>query len=99
MTKATRKWTIVQHSGYGYAGKPGFERAVETRQVPTLAEQKKVEKVGGILFESYSQAEAFAEKANHPKGHTDIYPGVQGSFAATSVDELRVYIPVREVTG
>jgi hypothetical protein len=103
------KWTIVQHSGYGYAGKPGFEHAVETRMLATVAEQRRAKKAGGLLFDSWKEAEDFAEGANHPPDHEEIalkgellsglHPAAKGTFSKLLVDGLAIYIPVREVTG
>lgn len=91
-------WTVVQHSGYGYAGKEGFARAVETRSVRTLTEKRLVESAGGLLFGTYVEASNFADNANYPED-AGLYPRVRGSFSEKKVDGLRVYIPVREVTG
>lgn len=64
-------WTVVQHSGYGYADKPGFEFGLETRTVSTAAEKRLVAKAGGLLFKSGLDAENFAEGEMYPEGHGD----------------------------
>jgi len=59
------KWTVVQHSGFGYGGKPAFEKGLETRMCRTQTEKNRVIKAGGVLFD-YMGAEKFAEKAMYP---------------------------------
>ena len=90
------KWAIVQHSGYGYKGDPTFEQGLETRQVSTRAEMKKVEKAGGLLFDDYGEAEDFCDEACEGPG---IVPVAAGTFSEKTIDGLRIYIPVRTVTA
>ena len=92
-------WTIGQHSGYGYAGKDGFRHAVEVRAVRNLGEKERVEKAGGLLFDSYSEADAFTWTANYPEGTQGIYPAAKGTFSDKEIDELKIYLPVRTATG
>lgn len=98
MAKTPDKWTVVQHSGYGYAGKPGFAKGLEVRVVHTKAEQDKVEKAGGLLFDTYIAADKFGDEAMFPPEVGGMYPQAAGTFASLEVDGLRVYVPVREVT-
>jgi len=91
-TKPT-KWTLVQHSGYGYAAKPAFKLGVETRQVEGAKEIERVRRAGGMLFDSYGEAEDQADIENYPKGYEGLEPRVLGTFADAEVDQLRVYIP------
>lgn len=95
------KWTLVQHSAYGYAEKPGWEHAVETRSINTTAEIHRVLKAGGLVFETYSEADEQEYKSNYPDGAGDkiTYPHVQGTFSQTELDGLKIYIPKREVVG
>ncbi len=93
------RWTVVQHSGYGYKGDPQFSRAVETRMLSNTAEVSRVEQAGGVIFEDYNSAEDFAEKANFPPEVTGIIPRVKGSFSKQEIDGLRIYIPVRTIEG
>lgn len=86
-------WTIVQHSGYGYAGKEGFSRAVEIRSVRTVTEKKTVEAAGGVLFASYAVATAFEDTENFFSTNTGLYPHAQGTFSKKEIDGLRIYIP------
>ena len=90
--------TLVQHSGYGYGNKPQFQRAVETREVRTKREQDAVLRAGGVLFETYSEAENAAEKENYPPDVEGIVPSVRGSFSSTKLDQLAIYIP-KKVEG
>jgi hypothetical protein len=99
MTTVTDKWTVVQHSGYGYNDNPQFEQAVEVRQIHTKGELRLVERVGGVLFDGYLLAEEFAEHANYPADHNGIIPAAKGTFSKLAIDGLKIYIPVREVAG
>jgi hypothetical protein len=91
------KWTLVQHSGFGYSYKPAFKRAVETTSVSTEKEQKKVEKVGGVLFETYREAAAQEQQENYPPEVKGMIPRCRGSFARIKLGGLRVYTPKKEV--
>jgi hypothetical protein len=93
------KWTVVQHSGFGYNGNPQFEQAVETTGGLTTAEAKLVEHVGGVVFDTYMEAEEFAEKANYPESNFGIIPTAKGTFSTRRINGLKIYIPVRSVTG
>jgi hypothetical protein len=93
------RYTVVQHSGYGYAEDPQFRQALETRRVSTAAEARKIERAGGLVL-SYEEAERFAEKAMYPPDAGNwLIPAAQGTFADLQVDGLAVYLPVREVVG
>lgn len=103
MTRKPREfgYTLVQHSGYGYAGKPGFQQAVETRGLERLSERNLVQRVGGVLYADYGAAEDAAMELNYPhpfKGPMDIYPGFQGSFSDKMIDGLRIAIPLKVPT-
>lgn len=91
-------YTLVQHSGYGYADKPGFKRGVESRGIDTAKERDLVKRVGGILVDTHSEVDALEEQVNFPPG-TGIYPNAQGTFSDKKVDGLRIYIPVTAVVG
>jgi hypothetical protein len=97
------KWTLVQHSAYGYQEKPGWEKAVETRQITTEAELKRVQAAGGMVFDSYNEADDQEYKSNYPQGAGDtlMYPAVLGTFSSTMIDGLRIYIPAstRQIIG
>lgn len=92
-----QKWAIVQHSGYGYKGNPQFQAAVEVVGIHTVGQQRLVERCGGAVFDSYLDAEGFAEKANYPADMNpqSIIPQAKGEFSKLRIDGLRIYIPVR----
>lgn len=95
------KWTLVQHSAYGYQEKPGWEKAVETRRITTEAELKRVQEAGGMVFDSYNEADDQEYKSNYPQGAGDTltYPEVKGTFSDKELDGLRIYVPIRQVIG
>jgi hypothetical protein len=90
-------YAIVQHSGVS-TGHAEFEQGLEVAEV-TGAQARKVEKVGGIVFGDYVQADDFAERAMFPEGYDGFVPHARGTFSDLEIDGRRVYIPVREVTG
>ncbi|GAC1527423.1 MAG: hypothetical protein NVS3B1_17710 [Marmoricola sp.] len=92
------QYAIVQHSGYGYKGNRQFIGGLESRSVSAV-EARRVEKAGGLVFESYGAAEDFAEQAMYPEGYGGLIPNAKGSFSRVAIDGLAVYIPVREVVG
>lgn len=96
-TKSTPQYTIVQHSGFGWGHKPAFARAVELKGV-TPAEARKVKKVGGILFDNYSDASDFEDKANGVDGSRPFLQ-VAGTFSDEHIEGLRIYIPQTVVVG
>lgn len=101
------KWTLVQHSGAGYAGKPAFAQAVETRHIgnkddgnPMTAKQfekeiKRITDAGGLLFDSYGEASDAEDKIN------GIYGGdflnAKGTFSHEMVDGLYIYQPPKVI--
>lgn len=93
------KYTVVQHSAFGYKDDPQFEAGLETRRVTTQKAQRDVIKVGGLLFDGQHEAETFCDEAMYPVGVEGLIPAARGTFAALKVDSLAVYISVREVVG
>ena len=95
----TEKWTLVQHSGYSYGHDPGFKAGLELRSVLRKAEQQKILKAGGLLFDSYQEAEEMSEKLMYPEGYDGIYPRFRGTFSEYQIDGSPVAIPVREIVA
>lgn len=85
-------YTLVQHSGYTYSGKPGFDAAVELRSV-TTAQEKVVKKVGGLLFKDYDTASEREYDENFPPEVEGMYPEARGSFAKSKITGQNIYIP------
>lgn len=85
--------TIVQHSGYGYGGKPSFRHAVESRQVNSAAVAKEILARGGLVFPGYLEAEEYCDTENYRAEVTGLNPHAPGGFDDYLVDGLRVYLP------
>lgn len=100
MGAVPEKYTVVQHSGFGYGNKPEFAKGLEVRTVATKAEQDIVVRAGGVLFDTYGQADEFCDRAMYPgeREGLDLVPRARGTFSETKVDSLRVYLPATEVT-
>jgi hypothetical protein len=92
-------WTVVQHSGYGYAEDPQFRKGLETRQITTLTEKKSVIKAGGLLFGNYADAEQYCMEEMYPDDYGGIIPVAPGIFSAIAIDQLLVYIPKDKETN
>lgn len=91
--KAVTKWTLVQHSGFGYSRKPEFQKAVELRQIEGK-DIERVEKARGVVFDSYGDAAASEDLENYPPNTVGICPNVRGTFhAKIQIDGLAVYLP------
>jgi hypothetical protein len=99
MKLADERWTLVQHSAFGYQEKPGWDKAVETRRITTTAELERVKSVGGYIFTSYGEADTQEYKSNYPKGAGDTltYPEVLGTFSHKEIDGLKIYMPATKV--
>lgn len=92
------KWTLVQHSGYGYAGDEQFKHAVETRMLTKRQEIVAVEKAGGLLFDSYLDACAAEERENYPDDVQGLIPRASGRMSAKRlIDGLPIYVPVENL--
>ena len=85
-------YTLVQHSGFGYARNPQFKRAVEERYLSDK-QAEKVKELGGLLFENYGLAHDAAEAENYPPSVQGLIPCVAGSFHKLEIDGLRLYLP------
>lgn len=92
-----RKFVIVQHSGYGYAGKEEFELGLESRSITTKAELTRVIRADGIVFNDYSAAERYCEEQMYPEGYLGMTPKAQGTFSESVIDGLRIYQPYEPV--
>lgn len=90
------KWTLVQHSGFGYGGDRQFARAVENASVDTKRDLGAVIKVGGVLFDTYQESSDAEYKENYPNPDMGITPFCRGSFAKSKIDGLKIYIPSKE---
>lgn len=92
-------YTIVQHSAYAINGDETFKRSVEMKSVTTKADIRIVEMAAGLLFDDYTEADEFCDKAMYPPGNDGIIGNVQGEFSYRKIDGLAIYIPVRKVVG
>lgn len=89
--KNQTKWTLVQHSGA--ATHAEFEQAVELTSVNTAADEARVRKVGGKIYDTYEEANKAEEHKNYPPEVRGIVPRARGSFSPKMVNDLKIYIP------
>jgi hypothetical protein len=86
------QYAIVRHSGYEYAGNRQFLQGLEMRSVRP-AQAEKVLAVGGVVFDSYLEADDFCEAEMYPPTVKGIIPDAPGVFSRVKIDGLSVYIP------
>jgi hypothetical protein len=84
------KYTLVRHSAWSIAQKPEFERAVELREL-TAKQVGAVAKVGGLIFNSYDEADDRETAENYPPDVVGLIPRAAGTFRV--VAGLDVYLP------
>lgn len=87
------EYTVVQHSGYGYAGDPTFRRGLESCWVANQRQRETILRHGGLVFASYGEAEDYAMKEQYPEGYEGLVPAAPGTFDTYEVDGLRLYRP------
>lgn len=95
--KTLKKYTIVQHSAMGYKKDTCFAKGLESRSVVTPASQKRVQEAGGLLFDEWEEAEAYAEKEMYQPDNKSLIPNAPGTFSKHQVEGLALYIPVTKV--
>jgi len=88
------KWAVVQHSGFGYAGKPAFKKGLELRIVDTR-QAKKVVDAGGVIFGGYPEADNYIFEEMY-KDVQGMVPKAPGTFSKQMIDGLRIYVPEPE---
>ena len=94
------KWTVVQHSGSGYGGKPAFARGLEVRAVGSPRLLNAVVKGGGLLFGDYKEAYRYCYDEMYGEGAEGLVPRAPGRFHPTlKVDGLALYIPKARPPG
>jgi hypothetical protein len=86
------QYTVVMHSAAGYKGDPTFARGLESRSV-TAAQAAAVTRRGGVVFDSYGDAEDYAFGAQYPAAYIGLVPNAPGAFSAYKIDGLAVYVP------
>lgn len=91
------KYTVVQHSGYGYAGNPQFQMALEERSL-NKRQEKTVIDAGGVVLPGYVEASDLAERWNYPKAKMGLIPDCSslGTFSRKKVDGLAIFVPTEE---
>lgn len=88
------KWTIVQHSGYGWGGKEQFIGGLETDHITTEKQLEKVLKAGGVVFDSYGEADDYSFFAMY-KDNPTLIPWADrfGEFVPRKNGSLALFIP------
>jgi hypothetical protein len=89
-------YTLAQHSGFARGRKGDFRNAVEHVSITTQEDLKRVKKAGGIVVDTYEEAEQAEMAANYPPGVKGLIPQCKGTFASAVIDGLRIYVPPPE---
>lgn len=87
-----KKWTLVQHSGFGYGRNPQFRKAVEIYGLGKEGLVQRVEKAGGIVVDDYDEVSNLEYEENYPEDVEGLVPQARGSFSNKTVGGLRIYI-------
>jgi hypothetical protein len=90
---AVMLWTLVRHSAWTVARKPGFEKAVEIQMLYTHKDAEKVVRAGGILFSDYKVANDREYSENYPPERKGIIPCAKGNFSRSKIAGSNIYIP------
>ncbi len=93
MTENKYGYTVVKHSGT-LTGHDEFEHGLESRAVATKRQREQVERTGGRVFDTYGEAEAFAEAESYPAGHEGLVPAAPGTFSTMVLGGMPVYVPL-----
>lgn len=84
--------TLVQHSAWIFASKPGFRQAVEPAMI-TEKQATRVLEAGGVVIEPSRVYDA-EHAVNYPPEVKGIYPAARGTFhKRLEVDGAPVYLP------
>jgi hypothetical protein len=90
------KYTVVQHSAFGYNEDERFKNGLEPRALRTKTEVKRVDSVGGIIFDDYASADNYAMQEMYAnQDNNSIIPAASGSFSDKKIDDLAIYRPNR----
>jgi hypothetical protein len=85
-------YTLVKHSA-SYTGHADFEYAVEHTMVSHKRTLATIQRLGGLLIESYAAAVDREMAENYPPGVEGLIPRVRGTFAKVAVNGQSLYIP------
>lgn len=92
-------YTVVQHSAYGYKNDLRFKQGLQPASLESVKQMHLVRSAGGVTFDTYKEADDFCDKAMYPPGVSGLNPQARGTFAQVTVDQLKVYVPIRQVVG
>lgn len=90
------QYTLVQHSGYVVGGKRQLLTGLEECGVCTEEQRKRVERAGGLLFDSIEEATAFAYEEMYPENYPGLIPLAPGRFSHHTIRGLPLYIPNKQ---
>ena len=84
-------YTLVQHSGWAAAGKENFKNAVELASIAHI-DPEDIKKVGGFVFDTYTEASEREFEENFPPEVMGIVPRVRGTFSDLKMSGQKIYI-------
>jgi len=86
-------YTLVQHTAFSVGGNPQFKAAVEERSLSTQKQVRAVERAGGLVFKTYSEAHDAAFNHNYPPGVEGLIPQAKGKFVSRAAVGEAIFIP------
>ena len=90
-------WTVVQHSAV-LTRHAEFVRGLETAIVDNAKDRNAIRKAGGLLFDTWVEADDYAEEEMFREVPEGLIPRAPGTFASHKIDGLAVYVPRDKVT-
>ena len=85
------KYTLVEHSG--------LPLAVELKSVRTEAQVKRIEEAGGVLFDSYEDADSAEYNYNYTGVEDGLNPNClnTGDFSRKLFGGSKIFVPTRGI--
>lgn len=91
----TPLYTVVQHSAWTAKQDPQFERGLEVASINDR-QAEKVRALGGLVFDSWVEADDWADAEMYPEGYTLLTPIAPGTFTKHNIAKIEgrpIYVP------
>jgi len=95
MMSKFKGYTLVQHSAFVGKNDSLFRHGVELQRI-TKQQIGKVQNAGGLIFNTYTEADDKEHSENYPHDCIGLYPSANGTFSKKKIDGSPIYIPKKE---
>lgn len=86
-------WTLVQHRAYGIDGIADYRYGLQPARVTTRGQKARIARLGGLLFSTLEQAEAFC--VSRAVIGWAPQPRATGRFVHYYLDGLKMFVPTQ----